>query len=187
MPPDDVTQLLNRMWDGDEAAAERAIATLYAELRAMAARALRAERDGHTLQPTALVHETFLRLTDQRAVAWQNRAQFLGVAGRVMRRVLVDHARRRHAAKRGGGAVVAMNGVPGGGPDRLLELLALDQALLRLQQLDERQARVVELRFFAGLEIDEAAEVLGVSPATVKRDWRFARAWLARALDGRDG
>ncbi|GLC26715.1 sigma-70 family RNA polymerase sigma factor [Roseisolibacter agri] len=156
---------------------------VYDELRRMAGAYLRAEADGHTLQPTALVHEAYLRLVGQRCVDWQNRAQVLGVAAEMMRRILVNHAVARRAAKRGGDAPrVALDEAV-----RVLEaddvdLVALDGALETLAAVDARASRVVELRFFGGLGIDETAEVLGVSPATVKRDWTVARAWLRREL-----
>jgi RNA polymerase sigma factor (TIGR02999 family) len=183
VPPQDVTALLLDWSRGDPAALDRLLPVVYAELRRMAARQLRGERVGHTLQPTALVHEVYLRIVDQRQVDWHNRAHFFGVAANVMRRILVDHARRRKAGKRGDGApclsiddaqeVPASNGMP---------ILALDHALARLQKLDPELARVVELRAFGGLTIEEAAQVLEVSPSTAKRDWRTAKAWLIREL-----
>jgi len=158
-------------------------------MRRLAAGYLQSERAGHTLQPTALAHEAYLRLLDQRHVSWQNRAHFMGLAAQAMRRILTDHARRRGAQKRGGEAVhVALDDVdvPAGTRDPFgVAVEDLDAALNRLAQLDERQVRVIELRFFTGLSIDEAAEVLAVSPATVKRDWTLARAWLHRELKGR--
>jgi RNA polymerase sigma factor (TIGR02999 family) len=184
-PAPDVTGLLQRWGDGDASAAERLLPAIYDELHRQAARAMRRENAEHTLQATALVHEAYLRLVDQRRVEWKNRAQFFGIAANVMRRVLVDHARARLAAKRGGGAAQ----VTLGGADRDardgddgIELLALHDALERLQQFDADQARLVELRYFGGLNIDETAEALGVSPATVKREWALARAWLRREL-----
>jgi RNA polymerase sigma factor (TIGR02999 family) len=158
-------------------------------MRRLAAGYLQRERAGHTLQPTALAHEAYLRLLDQRQVSWQNRAHFMGLAAQAMRRILTDHARRRRAIKRGGDAVrVALDDVEAAGatPDLLgISAEDLDAALERLARLDERQVRVIELRFFTGLSIEEAAEVLAVSPATVKRDWTLARAWLHRELKGR--
>ena len=158
-------------------------------MRRLAAGYLQSERTGHTLQPTALAHEAYLRLLDQRDVSWQNRAHFMGLAAQAMRRILTDHARRRGAEKRGGEAVhVALDDVDvaAGARDPFgVAADDLDAALDRLAQLDERQVRVIELRFFTGLSIDEAAEVLAVSPATVKRDWTLARAWLHRELKGR--
>jgi RNA polymerase sigma factor (TIGR02999 family) len=154
---------------------------VYGELRRLAASYLRRERPDHTLQPTALVNEAYLRLVDQRSVSWANRAHFFGIAAQLMRRILVDHARRRQAAKRAAVyRVTATAGSPSG--DRAPELLALDGALSDLEKLDARQARIVELRFFAGLTVEETAEVTGVSPATVKREWRTARAWLRREI-----
>jgi RNA polymerase sigma factor (TIGR02999 family) len=158
---------------------------LYGELRRIAAGYLRSEHAGHTLQPTALVHEAFLRLSKQH-VEWNDRAHFLAVAANTMRRVLVDHERKRSASKRDGGLRVTMeeSAPDSAGDDRALELLALDDALVRLASLDLRTARVVELRFFGGLSVEEAAAVLKISPASVKRDWSFARAWLGRELRG---
>lgn len=162
---------------------------LYGELHGLAAGYLRGENAGHTLQPTALVHEAFLRLSSQN-VDWHDRAHFLGIAANTMRRILVDHARRRAADKRGGGAHaitiddnLASDGAAGTSP---LDVLVLDDALERLAALDARAARVVELRFFGGLEVDEVAKVLEISPASVKRDWSFARAWLGRELRDAD-
>ena len=178
----DVTQLLVDWQGGDARALDRLIPLLYDELRALAAGYLRGERESHTLQPTALVHEAFLRLVDQRTATWQNRAHFFGIAAQAMRRILADHARRRLAAKRGGGQLVTLGDdvpLPGGSG---ADVVRVDEALDRLAAQDERQARVVEMRFFAGLTIEETAEVLGVSPMTVKRDWMVARAWLQREL-----
>jgi RNA polymerase sigma factor (TIGR02999 family) len=154
---------------------------VYTELRKLAASYLRVERPDHTLQPTALVHEAYLRLVDQRSVNWQNRAHFFGIAAQMMRRILVDHARRRQAAKRDG-ATYRLYTSEEEATARDPELLALDEALSGLEALDARQARIVELRFFGGLTVEETAEVAGVSPATVKREWRTARAWLAREI-----
>ena len=156
---------------------------IYAELRGIAARRLRSERAGHTLQPTALVHEVYLRLVDQRQVDWQNRAHFFGVAAQVMRRILVDHARRRGAGKRGDGVqCVSIDEARDVAASDEMPILALDHALDRLEQMDAALARIVELRAFGGLTIEEAAHVLSVSPSTVKRDWRTAKAWLTREL-----
>ncbi len=167
---------------GEEMDADRLLATLYDELRLIARHHLRDERPGHTLQPTALVHEAYLRLGS--ASAFESRSHFLRTASQVMRRVLVDHARARNAAKRAGGVRVTLDeGLVGTGP--AVDMLALDDALTRLAEAEPRWARVVELRFFAGLEVVEAAALLGVSEITVKRDWRFARAWLARELGPR--
>jgi RNA polymerase sigma factor (TIGR02999 family) len=176
----EVTALLRDWSGGDRAALERLMPLVYAELRRLAASYLRVEREDHTLQPTALVHEAYLRLIDQRGVNWQNRAHFFGIAAQMMRRILVDHARRRHAAKRDASALLLQVSDEDGSRDP--ELLALDAALSGLESLDARQARIVELRFFGGLTVEETAEVAGVSPATVKREWRTARAWLAREI-----
>ncbi|MEP6990446.1 MAG: sigma-70 family RNA polymerase sigma factor [bacterium] len=185
-PPPDVTPLLLAWGNGDAAAGEQLLPVVYAELHRQAARAMRREGDEHTLQATALVHEVYLRLVDQNRIEWRNRAQFFGVAAQAMRRILVDHARGQHAAKRGGGAQqVTLNDanqpVAADG-DRAVDVLALHDALERLATLDPEQARLVELRYFAGLNIEETADALGVSPATVKREWAVARAWLRRAL-----
>ena len=183
MPPADLTQTLLASRSGQRAALDAMLAALYDELHAMAARHLRGERAGHTLQPTALAHEAFLKLVDQRAVGSADRAHFLALAAQAMRRILTDHARRRHALKRGGAAVrvtLVESEIPGSAQDT--DLVALDQALEKLAGIDARQAQVVELRFFGGLGIEEVGEVLGVSVATVNRDWQMARAWLHREL-----
>ena len=184
-----LTQLLISYSDGDKAAMERLLPEVYRELRKLAESYMRRETTGHTLQPTALVHEAYFKLIDQKEVKWQNRAHFFGVAAQLMRRILIDHARQKHAAKRGGAdAKVSfdegLHWAPNDdtGPD----LLALDVALEKLGKLDERQAKVVELRYFGGLGIEETAEALGTSPATVKRDWTLAKAWLHRELNGTD-
>ena len=183
-----VTELL-RAWSGGEPRAfDELVPLVYGELKQQAERYLRREKVGHSLQATALVHEAYLRLVDQRRIQWQGRTQFFGIAAQLMRRVLMDHARTRHAEKRGGADVSLVQpldeataaAVPASGGD--VDLLALDDALTRLAALDPRQAQVVELRYFSGLGIEETAEVLGVSPATVKRDWTMARAWLKREL-----
>jgi RNA polymerase sigma factor (TIGR02999 family) len=177
----EVTRLLQELGHDQPEAAERLVPILYAELRALAGKHMRAERADHTLQPTALVHEAFLRLVDQRNAHWQNRAHFFAVAARVMRRILVDHARRQRAAKRGNGSHVTLNEeIAADSP--CVDVLALEDALERLRDLDERVFRVVELRVYGGLEVVETAAMLGVSEPTVKRDWRFAKAWLAREL-----
>ena len=156
---------------------------VYDELRALAASQLRRERDEHTLGPTALVHEAFFRLVDQRTVSWQGRSHFFGVAAQAMRRILVDHARRRTAGKRGRQHQVTFDsGLGGAGEERSDEVLAVDEALERLAAVDERQAQLIVLRYFAGFSIEETAELLGISPATAKRDWAFARAWLQKEL-----
>jgi len=181
----DVTALLDDWSRGDRQALDRLLPLVYRELRGIAARQLRHERNGHTLQPTALVHEAYLRLVEQRNVDWQSRAHFYGVAALVMRRILVDHARRQAAAKRGDNLRrVPLEAVIDGSTGAEIPVLALDQALSRLEQVDHALARIVELRAFGGLTIDEAAHVLNVSPSTVKRDWRTAKAWLTRELGG---
>jgi RNA polymerase sigma factor (TIGR02999 family) len=180
-PEREVTALLKDWSGGDRAALERLMPLVYSELRKLAASYLRVERRDHTLQPTALVHEAYLRLVDQRSVNWRNRAHFFGIAAQMMRRILVDHARRRQAAKRDASFYLVRTS-DAGEAGRDPELLALDEALSGLEALDARQARIVELRFFGGLTVEETAEVAGVSPATVKREWRTARAWLAREI-----
>lgn len=184
-----VTRLLQAWGAGDPAALDALVPTVYDELRRIAARAMRRESVGHTLQPTALVGEAYLRLVDQRRVQWRNRAQFFGLAAQLMRRLLVDHARARQAAKRGGARaplVTLADGTAGEAATSPLELLALHDALARLGAMDPQLERLVEARYFGGLTIEETAEALGVSPATVKRDWVVARAWLRRALLGSD-
>ncbi len=179
----DVTGLLERWNRGDGEALGVLLPLVYGELRRQAARQLRAERDGHTLQPTALVHEAYLRLVDQRQPGWQHRAHFFGVAAGVMRRVLVDHARRRLARKRGSGLrPVPMSQALELAAPEPVSVLELDRVLDRLAHLDPALARIVELRAFAGLTIDEAATVLAVSQSTAKRQWRTAKAWLTREL-----
>jgi len=185
--PPDVTGLLLAWGRGDRSAADELMPAVYEELRRQAERAMRREGLEHTLQPTALVHESYLRLVDQRRVAWRNRAHFFAIAATVMRRILVDHARARLTAKRGGGAApITLAGVEGGdgAAEAEVDLLALHDALDRLASLDPEQARLVELRYFGGLTIEETADALGVSPATVKREWALARAWLRRELEG---
>jgi RNA polymerase sigma factor (TIGR02999 family) len=184
----EITALLLDWSGGDRGALERLTPLVYAELRRRAAGLLRRERAAHTLQPTDLIHEAFLRLVDQRRVQWHNRAQFFAVAAGLMRRILVDHARRRGRAKRGGSAIhvsvdpsaVAAEGASAAGADA--DVLALDEALTRLAALDERQARMVELRFFGGLSLEETAAALGLSLTTVKDELRVAKAWLRREL-----
>lgn len=181
-----MTQLLVDWGNGDNRALEKLTPLVYQELKRLAARYLRRERSDHTLQSTALVHEAWLRLIDQRQVHWQNRAQFFGVAAEMIRRILIDHARGRQAAKRGDGAIKLSLDEALFTPDRRdLDLVALDDALQDLARLDPQQSRLVELRYFAGLSIEESAEVLGVSPATVKREWAAAKAWLYRELSER--
>ncbi|MGD8330648.1 MAG: sigma-70 family RNA polymerase sigma factor [Acidobacteriota bacterium] len=180
----DVTQLLSE-WGNDHHEVEGLLFPLvYAELRKIARAHLRRERRDHTLQPTALVNEAYLRLVDQERVEWNGRAHFFGIASQMMRRILVDHARRRNAVRRGAGAhKVTFDEAVAAGDDGEVDLVALDDALERLASLDPEQGRLVELRFFGGLTIEETAEVMGTSPATVKREWAIARAWLFRELE----
>jgi RNA polymerase sigma factor (TIGR02999 family) len=186
--PRDVTALLRDWSRGDETALDQLLPLVYAELRNIAARQLRNERPNHTLQPTALVHEVYLRLVDQRQVDWQNRAHFLGVAARVMRRILVDHARRHGARKRGDGLQsISIDDAKDLAASQDMPVLALDHALGRLEKVDPGLARIVELRAFGGLTIEEAAHVLEVSASTAKREWRTAKAWLQRELDSGAG
>ena len=183
-----VSRLVAQSAAGDAAAAAELFPIVYEELRRLAASALRRERTDHTLQPTALVHEAFLRLAETPGASWENRAHFVAVAARVMRRVLVDHARGRNALKRGNGEIrvpIDDVDVPAVGQD--VDLVALDDALARLAMLDERQARIVELRFFGGLSVPETAALIGASERTVKRDWQVARAWLTRELSSSAG
>lgn len=184
-PPGLVTTALADLQRGDPGAADRLARLVYEELHGIAARALRREDAGHTLQPTELVTEAFMRLVGQREVSWQNRAHFYGVAARTLRRILIDHARARRAAKRDHGLRVTLDeSIGDGAPAPNLDLIALDDALNLLGSVAPRPAQVVELRFFGGLEIEQTAEALGISPATVKRDWTFARAFLLRHMDG---
>ena len=158
---------------------------VYEELRRQAARYLRRENAGHTLQTTALIHEAYVRLVDQRNVQWQNRAQFFGMAAQMMRRILVDHARTKKRVKRGGSDIrISLADVDIAVKGQEIDVVALDEALQRLAAIDEQQSRVVELRFFSGLTVEETAEVMGISKATVKRDWSMAKAWLHRELSG---
>ncbi len=179
-----VTELLVRFQGGDGAALKELFPIVYDELRRIAASYMKRENPGHTLQATALVNEAYFRLVDQKAVQWQNRAHFYGVAAQIMRRILCDHARARHAEKRGGDAVcLSLDEALGlGTDDGTPDLIALDDALKKLAAISERQAKVVEMRFFAGLSVEESAEALGASPATIKRDWTFAKAWLHKEL-----
>lgn len=183
--PVGITQLLIRWNNGDQLALEKLMPLVYGELRRLASNYLRRERQGHTLQPTALVNEAYIRLVDQRSANWQNRAQFYGIAAQLMRRILVDHARSKHAEKRGGSAQQRLSITSAKGlsakPD--FDVLALHEALKELAIIDPQQARIVELKFFGGLSIEEIAEVLGVGHATVERDWKMARAWLRRKLE----
>ena len=178
-----VTGLLCQWREGDPAALEALLPLVYEELRRLARSYLQRERPNHTLQSTALVHEAYLRLVDQKAVSWQNRAQFFGIAAQMMRRILVDHARGHLAEKRGAGvcSVTLEEELVGAGRQDF-DLVALDEALEALSKLDPQQGRIVELRFFSGLSIEETAEVLAISPATVKRDWAMAKSWLNREI-----
>ena len=183
-PAQNVTALLLAWGQGDRAALDQLVPVVYDELRRRAERAMRRQPPGHTLQATALVHEAYLRLVDQQRVAWQSRAHFFGVAAKAMRRILIDHARARQAAKRGGAASPLTLGSAGevAAEQPSVDVLALDEALTRLAALDPQKSQLVELRYFTGLGIEETAEVLGISPATVKREWNAARAWLKREL-----
>jgi RNA polymerase sigma-70 factor (ECF subfamily) len=179
----DVTQLLQQWSNGQEQALDRLVPQIHDELRRLAASYLRKERPDHTLQPTALVNEAFLKLVDQRAARWQNRAHFFGIAAQAMRRILVDHARGHAASKRGGALrKVPLDDAIAAGPPVDVDLLALDEALTRLAAMDPQQSRIVELRFFGGLTMEETAEVMHISPATIGREWRMAKAWLSAEL-----
>ncbi len=185
--PGEVTNLLIQLKKGNREAQSRLIPLVYAELRRVAARYMRGEQPGHSLQATALVHEAYLRLAGQQDISWQNRAHFFGVAANIMRRILVDHARAKQARKRGGSIQkVSFDEAVLVQPEPPRDFLALDEALERLAQRDARQSRVVELRFFGGLSEEEAAEVLGISVRTVKRDWAVARAWLYKEISKRE-
>jgi RNA polymerase sigma factor (TIGR02999 family) len=178
-----VTQLLVQWKDGDRESLDRLIPLVYQELRTIAQRFLRNEKAGHTLQSTALVHEAYLRLVDQSRTNWQNRAHFFGVAATIIRNILVDHARARQASKRGGPMpALSLDEAIALSPKRDRELIAVDDALMNLSRLDPQQSRIVELRFFGGLTIEETAEVLDISVSTVKRDWILAKTWIGRAL-----
>ena len=183
--PQDLTQLLMNWRNGDKSALDEMTPVLYDELRRMARRLLSAERPDHTLQPTALVHEAYLRLINQRAVDWKNRAHFLGVAATMMRRILINHAKAAQAAKREGyAAAISLEDALGVFTNPQVDLLDLDHTLEKLTQLDPQQGKVVELRYFGGLSIEETAEVLGISAATVKREWGTARLWLLHQMEG---
>ena len=183
---DQITQMLIELTDGNTEVVDQILPHIYDELRKLAGSYLRRERSDHTLQPTALVHEAYMKLVDQKQVKWQKRAHFFGIAAQVMRRILMDHARKHKAEKRGGDAdklpleeeILLIS------QDSSNQLLALDDALKTLADLDPQKAKIVELRYFGGLSIEETADVLEVSPATVKRDWVFARAWLLREFGG---
>jgi RNA polymerase sigma factor (TIGR02999 family) len=180
------TRLLLAFTGGDRKALDEMLPLVYDELHRLAEHYLSTERENHTLQPTALVHEAYMRLINQRAVDWRNRAQFMGVAAGIMRRILINHARDRAASKRGGDhrEQISLSLVEASAVSSEVELTDLDDALQRLTDMDARKARVVELKFFGGLTMDEIAEVVGISRATVEREWSFARAWLFNALGG---
>ncbi len=179
-----ITQLLNQWSDGDAEVLDDLMPLVYGELRRQAAGYLRRERSDHTLQPTALINEAYLKLIDQRDVKWQNRAHFFAIAAQAMRRILVDYARERKREKRGGAAenLSLDQALTIVSQEKSVDLVALDEALNKLAQFDERQAKVVELRYFSGLSIDETAEVLDVSNVTVRRDWNMAKAWLHQEI-----
>jgi RNA polymerase sigma factor (TIGR02999 family) len=188
-PSSDVTALLRAWSEGDQAALDQLLPAVYEELHRQAERYMRVQPAGHTLQTTALVHEAYLRLVSRKGAGWDGRAHFFGVAAKAMRSILVDHARARGAAKRGGGVDCVTLADSGGSEgdagrevDNEVGVLALDEAIRRLTELDPRKGAMVELRYFGGLSIEETAKVLGISPATVKREWRTARAWLRREL-----
>ena len=181
--PHPITQLLKAWSNGDQSARDQVMLLVYEELRRMAHQYMRKERPGHTLQTSALVHEAYVRLVDQTDVQWQNRAHFYGIAAQMMRRILVDHARARHYAKRGGDArPVSLDEGAIVSEERTAEVVALDEALAGLAAVDQRKSQIVELRFFGGLSIEETAEVLAVSPGTIMRDWTLAKAWLRREM-----
>jgi RNA polymerase sigma factor (TIGR02999 family) len=179
----DVTQLLANWSQGDQGALDKLMPLVYGELRRLASSHLRRERSNHTLQSTALVHEAFMRLVNQQDVQWRNRAHFYAIAAQMIRRILVDYARSQHAEKRGSGAVkLALDDAMAVPQQADMDLLGLNDALHQLAELDARQSRIVELRFFAGLSIEETAEVMNLSPASIKREWNTARAWLFREM-----
>lgn len=183
--PKEVTALLYAWSEGDAAALDRLMPLVYAELRRMAGRHMARERRGHTIQTTALVHEVYLRLVDQERVRWQDRTHFFAIAAQLMRRILVDHARKRLNAKRGGRLVnLSIEAAEGISVARAAEVVAIDDALKALSGVDERKGRIVELRFFGGLSIEDTADALGVSAGTVMRDWTLVKAWLKRELSG---
>ena len=179
----EVTELLQDWSEGDESALERLMPLVYDELHRMAHQHMKREKPGHVLQTSALINEAYLRLVDRPRIHWQNRAQFFGIAARVMRRILVDEARKRKSDKRGGDAIhVTLNEATNVAHEQAANVMALDDALKSLEAIDPRQSKIVELRFFGGLSVDEAAEVLRVSSGTVMRDWVFARAWLKQEM-----
>jgi len=179
----DITQLLSKWQEGDEQALNDLVLIVYPQLRHLAHQHIRKERSDHTLQSTALVHEAYLRLEKQGALKFENRSHFLAICSQLMRQILVEYARGRRAAKRDGGIKLALEGIVAAAKSRGTDLIALDDALTQLAKLDTQQARIVELRFFGGLSIEETAVVTGVSPATVKRNWAAARVWLHRELN----
>lgn len=182
-----VTEMLHDWRNGDQAALDRLIPVVYDELRRQAAGYLRRERPGHTLQSAALIHEAYLRLVNQQNIEWQNRAHFYAIAARLMRQILVDHARRRNASKRGGSDIrVSLEEAMVASPETNVDLVALDEALTRLADIDPQQAKIVELRYFSQLSVEETAEVLGVSSRTVRRDWNVAKAWLRQQIVGNE-
>jgi RNA polymerase sigma factor (TIGR02999 family) len=182
--PHDVTQLLQRWSNGDREALDKLIPLVYDELRQQAARYMRRERQDHTLQTTALIHEVYLRLVDQTHAGWQNRTQFFGITAQLMRRVLVDHARMHKASKRGGANIKLPldEELAPASTEPDLNILAIDEALTKLETLDPLQARIVESRFFSGLDVEETARLLEISPRTVKREWSIAKAWIYREI-----
>jgi len=186
---DDVTRLLVQLRAGNQGVADQLVPLIYAELRRIAGSQMARERSGHTLQATAVVHEAYMRLAGEQDIEWQNRAHFFAIAAKTMRRVLLEYARQRRAGKRGGEAArkVDLDAELLIGDDRIEDVVALDEVLARLSEMDPEQGRVVELRFFAGLNVDETAEVMGISPRTVKREWRLAKAWLQLELAARSG
>jgi len=181
----DVTRLLQDWSGGNQQALAELMPIIYNELRRLAHNYLRRERSDNTLQTTALVHEAYLKLIDQRSVNWQNRAQFFGIAAQAMRRILIDNARRHLAGKRGKGEKISLDETALISPAKDESLVALDDALRELESIDQQQSRIIELRYFGGLTIEETAEVMSLSPATIKREWAMARAWLYRALTNR--
>lgn len=187
MPSNEVTQILLDWSNGDKAALDKLVPVVYSEMRRLANRYMRRERPGQTLQTTALVHEAYVRLIDYKNMRWQDRAHFYAVAAQVMRRILVDRARARNAAKRGDAArKVSLAEAEGISSQPAADILDLDHALKELEELDPRKSQIIELRFFGGLNIEETAEALGISPTTVQREWRSARAWLYRAIAEKD-
>ena len=179
----DVTKLLQDLSDGNRAALDKLLPLVYDELRRLAHQYLRRERTEHTLQTTALVHEAYLKLIDQRSVNWQNRAQFFALSATAMRRILLDNARKHLSAKRGKGEKISLDEAADVSTETDESLIALDMALQELERIDEKQSKIIELRYFGGLTIEETGEVLKISPATVKREWTFARAWLYQKLN----